>query len=60
MLEWPSVMGRYYRLLRATNLFNGFDSLVLTNLSATPPLNTATDAAPPIGAPRFYKLELEP
>jgi hypothetical protein len=53
-------MGRYYRLLRATNLFNGFDSLVLTNLAATPPLNTATDAAPPSAGPRYYRLELEP
>jgi subtilisin family serine protease len=60
VLEWPSVMGRYYRLLRSTNLFNGFDSLVLTNLSATPPLNTATDAAPPSASPRYYRLELEP
>jgi subtilisin family serine protease len=60
VLEWPSVMGRYYRLLRATNLLNGFDSLVLTNLAATPPLNTATDAAPPSAGPRYYRLELEP
>jgi subtilisin family serine protease len=60
VLEWPSVMGRYYRLLRATNLFSGFDSLVLTNLAATPPLNTATDTALPSAGPRYYRLELEP
>jgi hypothetical protein len=60
VLEWPSVAGRYYRLLRATNLLNGFNSLVHTNLAATPPLNTVTDAAPASAAPRFYRLELEP
>jgi subtilisin family serine protease len=60
VLEWPSVMGRYYRLQRATNLFSGFDSLVLTNLAATPPLNTATDTALPSAGPRYYRLELEP
>ena len=60
VLEWPGVAGRYYRLLRATNLLSGFDSLVRTNLAATPPLNTATDAAPAGAGPRFYRLELEP
>ena len=58
-LEWPGVAGRYYRLLRATNLLNGFDSLVRTNLAATPPLNTVTDAAPASTGPQFYQLELE-
>jgi subtilisin family serine protease len=60
VLEWPGVAGRYYRLLRATNLLNGFDSLLQTNLAATPPLNTVTDAAPASTGPRFYRLELEP
>jgi hypothetical protein len=60
VLEWPGVAGRYYRLLRATNLLNGFGSLVRTNLAATPPLNTTTDAAPASAGPRFYRLELEP
>jgi subtilisin family serine protease len=60
VLEWPGVAGRYYRLLRATNLLNGFGYLVRTNLAATPPLNTLTDAAPASVGPRFYRLELEP
>jgi subtilisin family serine protease len=60
VLEWPSVAGRYYRLLRATSLLNGFNSLVRTNLAATPPLNTVTDAAPASAKPQFYRLELEP
>jgi subtilisin family serine protease len=60
VLEWPGAAGRYYRLLCATNLLNGFDSLVRTNLAATPPLNTVTDAAPASASPRLYRLELEP
>jgi hypothetical protein len=60
VLEWPSVTGRYYRLLLSTNLLNGFDSLFRTNLVATPPLNTATDVAPATAGPRYYRLELEP
>src|ERR1035438_3253226 len=45
-LQWPSAAGRYYNLLRSTNLLTGFGTIVQTNLVATPPLNTATDAAP--------------
>jgi subtilisin family serine protease len=59
-LQWPGVAGRYYRLLLATNLLNGFNCLVRTNLAAMPPLNTVTDAAPASAGPRFYRLELEP
>jgi subtilisin family serine protease len=60
VLEWPGVSGRYYRLLRATNLLNGFNTLVRTNLPATPPLNIVTDAPPASASPQFYRLELEP
>ena len=60
VLEWPSVAGRYYRLLRETNPLNGIYSLVRTNLAATPPLNTVTDAVPASASPQFYRLELEP
>ena len=60
VLEWPGVAGRYYRLLRATNLPDGIYSLVVTNLSATPPLNTVTDAVPDSAGPRLYRIELEP
>jgi hypothetical protein len=59
-LEWPAVSGRYYRLLRATNLLTGFNSLVRTNIAATPPFNTVTDVAPASAGSRFYRLELEP
>jgi subtilisin family serine protease len=60
VLAWPAAAGRYYRLLCATNLLHGFDSLIATNLAATPPLNTLTDTVSASASPRFYRLELEP
>jgi subtilisin family serine protease len=59
-LQWPSASGRFYRLLRSTNLVVGFDSIVRTNISATPPLNSELDTNAPPGRPCFYRLELEP
>ena len=59
-LTWPSAAGRYYRLLRGTNLVTGFGTMVQTNLSATPPLNTFTDTLPVASPNMFYRLQLEP
>ncbi|MFO1513364.1 MAG: S8 family serine peptidase [Verrucomicrobiota bacterium] len=59
-LQWPSVADRHYRLLRSTNLAGGFDTIVQTNLPATPPLNTFTDALPVGTKNAFYRLQLEP
>src|SRR4030095_12522760 len=43
VVRWPSVAGKSYRLLRATNLTSGFNSVVQGNIAATPPTNTVTD-----------------
>ena len=59
-VRWPSAAGHYYRLLRATNLLTGFNQIVLTNIPATPPINTLADPAPPAATRVFYRLELEP
>lgn len=59
-LQWPSAAGRYYRILRTTNLLNGFNTIVQTNLSATPPINSFTDAPPASAKGDFYRLQLEP
>jgi subtilisin family serine protease len=59
-LQWPSAAGRYYRILRSTNLLSGFNTILQTNLSATPPLNTLTDAPPGSARGIFYRLQLEP
>ncbi|HEY5298294.1 MAG TPA: S8 family serine peptidase [Verrucomicrobiae bacterium] len=59
-LQWPSVAGRYYRLLRSTNLMTDFNMVVQTNIMATPPLNVFTDAPPADFQNVFYRLQLEP
>jgi serine protease len=60
LFQWSSVNGRYYRVLRSTNLLAGFDTVVQTNLIATPPLNIYTDAPPAGFKNAFYRLQLEP
>jgi subtilisin family serine protease len=60
ILNWPSVSGKIYRLERATNLVSGFDSVVHTNITATAPTNTDTDAILSSGGPRFYRVRVDP
>lgn len=57
--QWPSATGRYYRVLRSTNLVAGINTLVQTNLAAVPPLNSFTDT-PPASKNLFYRIQLEP
>jgi len=59
VLSWPSVVGKTYRLERATNLLTGFNSTVLTNIAATAPTNTETDTAILPGNARFYRVGVE-
>jgi hypothetical protein len=54
------VAGRYYRVLRSTNLLSGTGTIVRTNLVATPPLNVLADFPPGPWGAEFYQLELEP
>ena len=58
-VQWPSVAGRFYRVERSTNLLTGFDTLIQTNIAATPPTNTVVDAAILQGNAQFYRIELE-
>ena len=59
-LQWPSVAGRYYRLVSGTNLLTGFGATVHTNIAATPPLNVFTNLPPDGAKAAFYRLQLEP
>ncbi len=59
LLSWPSVAGKSYRLDRSTNLSTGFNSIVFTNVMATPPVNTATDETVPPGHIQFYRVGVE-
>jgi subtilisin family serine protease len=60
ILQWPSVAGRYYNVLRYTNLLTGPGILVQMNITATPPLNLFTDTPPANVKNTFYRLQLEP
>src|ERR1051325_11729804 len=60
LIRWPSVAGKTYRLERATNLLTGFNSLVRTNIAATPPTNSEVDTVILTGKARFYRIRLEP
>ena len=56
-LSWPSVSGRYYRILSTTNLAAvGFNGVVQTNLLATPPVNIYTDTPPASVKNTYYRL----
>jgi subtilisin family serine protease len=59
VLSWPSVAGKTYWLARSTNLSTGFDSTVFTNIAATAPTNTETDAAILPSSDRFYRVGVE-
>jgi hypothetical protein len=57
-LTWNSWPGYRYRVWRTTDLTAGFGFCLASNIVATPPLNTCTDAAP--GMTRaFYRVEAE-
>jgi len=60
ILQWPSAEGRYYRLLRDTDVAGSFSAAIMTNLLATPPLNQVTDVPPAGVVGAYYRLQLEP
>ena len=55
-LSWPSLSGRTYSLYRGTNLSEKFTRLV-SGVTATPPMNTFTDAPP--SSISYYRVEVE-
>ena len=57
-LRWDSVAGKQYRILRSTNLNNGF-ATIRTGIAAAPPVNVFTDLPPP-GATLLYGVGLDP
>jgi hypothetical protein len=59
IIVWSSVDGRYYTLLRSTNLMTGFDYTVNTNIPATPPMNTETDTTAVGSDYWYYQVEVE-
>jgi hypothetical protein len=59
MVRWPSVVNREYELFYGTNLFRAF-SLLATNVAATPPVNTYTDAVHGAVGSIYYRVKVRP
>jgi subtilisin family serine protease len=59
VIQWPSVAGKIYTLEGEANLLTGFNSIVHTNISASPPFNTEMILMTP-AAPHYFRLRLEP
>jgi YD repeat-containing protein len=61
VVQWQSVAGHRYRLQRSTNLLMTPPFIVnlKTNILATPPLNTETNALPTGARAFFYRIMLE-
>ncbi len=58
VLTWSSLPNHVYAIHCSTNLATGFVPLI-TNLPATPPLNTWTDAVPGVAA-KFWRVSTSP
>ena len=56
VIAWPSVSNRYYAIFQTTSLLMDFDPLV-TNISATPPLNVHTASL--LNASHFYRITVK-
>jgi hypothetical protein len=59
IIRWPSVAGKTYRLERATDLRAGFDSIVRSNIIATPPTNSEPDTTALPAKPSYYRILVE-
>ncbi len=58
IIRWQSVSNKLYTLQAATNLVVGFTTNLLTNITATPPMNVHTNS---VGSANqmFYRIEVE-
>lgn len=59
VIRWSSETNKYYRLNRSTNLLMPFD-IFKTNIFASPPINTETDATAIGKGPYFYRVRIDP
>lgn len=59
VIQWSSVAGRNYSILRTTDLAQGFTRLS-GSLVATPPANAFTDATATTSGPYFYRIQVDP
>ena len=57
-VRWDSVVGKRYRILRSTNMQNGFTA-IRTGVTGAPPVNVITDV-PPSSPTLLYGVGLDP
>lgn len=57
-IRWTSVAGKSYAIEKSTGLKAGFYELV-TDVSATPPVNTYTDVNPPGSSGVYYRIRVK-
>jgi hypothetical protein len=58
VVRWQSASNKTYALHRSTNLATGF-SVVVSNLTANPPLNVYTDTAPVNADVKTYRVLMQ-
>ncbi len=60
LVSWPGVVGKRYRVERATNASPAaFSYLVRTNIAGVSPMNVATDTTAAGAGPWYYRVKLE-
>lgn len=59
VLRWTSAKGRRYRVERTSVLESGRWISILTDVEATPPVNTARDPSPMLLSPSYYRVAIE-
>lgn len=59
VIQWSSVAGKRYSVLRTTDLAQGF-TLLSAGLTATPPANGFTDSTATTPGPFFYRIQVDP
>ena len=58
IVEWSSVTGKIYNLIRSTNLIEGTPDSIFTNLPATHPINIISDTTATTDTMYIYWVEL--
>ena len=59
VIRWQSASNVVYQIQRSTNLVTDAGTAIQSNIPATPPQNTATDATATVAGSCFYWIEIQ-
>jgi len=59
VLRWTSSAAKTYSVLGATNLTAGFDQVLASGLTGTPPFNAFTNSSPSAAGALFYRIRAD-